>query len=162
MRREKMLVRGFVAGCALAAVALGVVGCGAMSCRVRPPASVGVPVRLTSPPPGYRLAVTVEDARVERGRLAVDVRFEGACTVSDVALFAGGVFADEEPAACDVVVAASGESGCVDIRTESFVFDLGPLTTKLLGERPDARSLVLRVGPASGETPVTVSTYRLR
>lgn len=144
---------------ALVAGACG--GCGAMSCRMRPPASVGERVDIGDVPGTHTLAVAVTDARTERGRLVVDLELDGACAVSDIGLFSQAGFDGSDPPACDVVVAAEGEPGCSGATRDGVTFDLTPLVERLLTERPDSRALMLRVGPAAGGGTITVSTYRL-
>ena len=137
-------------------------GCGPMSCRVSPPPSLGVPVKIETPPRDGVVQLTVVDARTERGRLVVDVETNGACTLESIELYADGVFEASDPPRCDVVVVATGTVGCEGVRTDSETFDLGPMVDRLLNERPGSRGLVLRVLPTASEDPITVSTYRLQ
>ncbi len=160
-KRDRGPARRAVALLCVAALGAGLAGCGSMACRVAPPAGAGDLVRLGEVPSAYSLDVEVVDARMERGRLVVEVMVDGGCVVDDLALFSTASFLDAVPPSVDVVVAARGRAGCEGALRSGGLFELGPLTERLLEDVPRARSLVLRVHPAAGGEPMKVSTYRL-
>ncbi|MBD3367206.1 MAG: hypothetical protein GF405_03390 [Candidatus Eisenbacteria bacterium] len=159
--RKRIVLRTLVVCIGLAA-AVAVGGCGAMTCRVPPPADPGRPVTIGGPPESGTLALFVTAARVERGRLAVEIEAPGACSVGRIDAFSTAVFDATDPPACELFVVADGESGCEGRSTGRAVFDLGPLTQRLLDEMPESSGLILRVRPAADGSPISVSTYRLR